>query len=468
MISLSDYESLGMQHLLIRIKSTIFTLSVGLFLIFQLVPFAELGVLLSIFSMIAIALSLLSCTFFTRLMSIVFLFLGTLMVVRKGIDFSYYVQLYGDMLYLLALFSIVPLLSLPIQAGGHREAFKQLFQGRIHSSSHLYRTITGLSYFLGSFLNMAAVPITHASVKSTVDAWPIEKPDRFLAGSIIQGYSLPIMWTPLSGILGVVLHVTKVEWLHIFPILLCISLVSLGFNWIIFTLVERVKQSGVAPKETAAAEASPLFYGKISQIVLAIILLLFLIVGTDAVFSLGLVVSVTLLTLPFAWIWCLLLRKNTEFLPGVKHHFTHKIADMSDSFAIFLSAGFFVQALHYSGQDRLVNQLFVQFSELAGVQLFLISLPFLTLLFSFIGMHPIVVVTLLAQSLKPDVLGITPEQMAVAFLGGAVLTFYLGPFSGTLGLMSSIINVRPMRIAGWSLLYAAAFSLVLTISVLFI
>ncbi|MFU2016045.1 hypothetical protein ACM6Q7_13380 [Peribacillus butanolivorans] len=449
-------------------KCIVFTLAVVLFLVFQLVPFKGLGFILSIVSIFAIVFSLLSCNFFTRVMSIIFLTLGTLMVGSKGISFLSYVKLYGDMLYLLSLFAIVPLLSIPIQAGGYREVFKQLFQGRIHSSSHLYRTITGLSYFLGCFLNMAAVPITHASVKSTVDAWPIKKPERFLASSIIQGFSLPIMWTPLSGILGVVLYVTKVEWLNIFPALLCISLVTLGFNWLIFTLVERVKQSGVDQKEVAAAEASPLFYRKMSQIVLAIVLLLFLIVSVDAIFSLGLVVSVTLLTLPFAWIWCLLLRKSTDYWPGVKHHFTHKIVDMSESFSIFLSAGFFVQALHYSGNDHLVNQLFVQYDKMVGVHLFLITLPFLTLLFSFIGMHPIVVVNLLAQSLKTDVLGITPEQIAVAFLGGAVLTFYLGPFSGTLGLMSSIINVRPMRIAGWSLLYAAAFSLVLTISVFLI
>ncbi|OMP68443.1 hypothetical protein [Domibacillus epiphyticus] len=457
-------------RLLSKTKSIVYTSSIGLFLLYQLVPFKEMGLILSIFSIAAIALALLSCTFFTRLMSILFLLLGTIMAMRKGIDVLQYVQLYGDMLYLLALFAIVPLLSIPIQAGGYREDFKQLFQGRIHSSSHLYRIITGLSYFLGSFLNMAAVPITHASVKSTVDSWPIEKPERFLASSIIQGYSLPIMWTPLSGILGVVLYVTNVEWLSIFPALFCISVVTLGFNWLIFSLIERFRKSGSHQKESSEEEqvmrnSSPLFYRKMSQIMIAIIVLLCLIVAVDMIFSMGLVVTVTLLTVPFAWLWCRIIKNTSDFWPGVKHHFTHKITEMSESFAIFLSAGFFVQALHFSGNDRLVNELFVHFNELVGAHVFLISLPFLTLLFSFIGMHPIVVVNLLAQSLKPDVLGITSEQMAVAFLGGAVLTFYLGPFSGTLGLMSSIINVRPMRIAGWSLLYAAAFSLVVTVSV---
>ncbi|MFU2016053.1 hypothetical protein ACM6Q7_13430 [Peribacillus butanolivorans] len=93
---------------LVKVKSVIFTLSVGLFLFYQLASFKELGFFLSTISMVAIALSVMSCPFFTRLMSIIFLLLGTFMVARKEIDFSTYVLLYGNMLYLLALFARSP------------------------------------------------------------------------------------------------------------------------------------------------------------------------------------------------------------------------------------------------------------------------------------------------------------------------------------------------------------------------
>jgi hypothetical protein len=462
------------KHLMVYGKSIVFTLAVVLFLIVQLVPFQGLGFLLSIISIMAIVSSFLSCTFFTRAMSILFLALGTWMVSRKGIDFLSYMKLYGDMMYLLSLFAIVPLLSIPIQVGGYRKIFEQLFQRKVTSTSQLYRIVTALSYFLGSFLNMAAIPVVYSSVKSAVEAWPIAEPKRFLASGIIQGYSLPIMWTPLSGIVGVVLYVTGVRWLHIFPILFAISLVMLVFNWIIFSVMEGRAQSNAGQQEIASAEEQvsfdypPFPYRKLLQILLAIVLLLFLIVITDAIFSLGLVVSVTLLTVPFAWIWCLSLRRSQAFWSGVKQHFTQKIAEMSESFAIFLSAGFFVQALQYSGNDRFVNQLFVQLNELVGVHWFLILLPYITLLFAYIGLHPIVVVNLLAQSLKPDVLGTTTEQMAIALLGGAVMTFFMGPFSGTLGLMSSMINVAPLRIARWSLVNVIGFSIILAAVVLLV
>ncbi|OES44754.1 hypothetical protein [Domibacillus iocasae] len=448
-------------------RSSIFTLAVLLFLVFQLMPFKGLDFILSVVSILAIALSLSSCKLFTRLMSIVFLTLGTWMVWNKDFSFVSYIKLYGDMLYLLSLFLIVPLLSIPIQVGEYRKVFEQLFQKRVKSISQFYRIITGLSYFLGSFLNLAAIPIVHSSVKSAVDVQQIDEPKRFLASSIIQGYSLPNMWTPLSGVVGAVLYVTDVSWIYIFPTLFLISLVTLIFNWTLFSIIEhkksgRVKQETAVTAEHTLPDSHPLFFRKMLQTLLAIILLLLLIVGVDAVFSLGLTVSVTLITLPFAWLWCLTLRKGQAFMPMIKQHFTHKVGEMSESFAIFLSAGFFVQALQYSGNDRFVNQLFVQFSELVGVHFFLFLIPYITLLLAYLGMHPIVVVTLLAQSLAPDILGVPPEQLAIAFLGGAVMTFYMGPFSGTLGLMSSIIDVAPLRISRWSLVQVIGFSFILT------
>lgn len=455
-------------------KSLLYTLAVILFLFFQIIPLQPLGFILSIVSILSIAASLRSCSVFTRMMSILFLVVGTCLVVSKGIDLKSYLKLYGDMLYLLSLFAIVPLLSIPIQVGEYRKVFEQLFQIKVKSISQLYCVVTSLSYFLGSFLNMAAIPIVHSSIKSSVEDWPIMNPKRFLASSIIQGYSLPIMWTPLSGVVGVVLYVLDVRWIYIFPILFLISFVTLIFNWVIFSLLERRGLSSIGQKEAVATKESSMFHNnyfihiKLLQIFLSILLLLILIVSIDALFSLGLIVSVAVLTVPFSWIWCVLLRKGRTFWLEVKHHFTRKVAEMNELFAIFLSAGFFVQSLHYSGSDGFVNHLFVQFKELVGAHLFLILIPYITLLLAYIGMHPIVVVNLLAQSLKPSVLGFTPEQMVIAFLGGAVMTFYMGPFSGTLGLMSSMINVAPLHIARWSLMYTIGFSLILAAAILLI
>lgn len=176
---LQIYETKGP---LVKVKSVIFTLSVDLFLFYKLAPFKELGFILSIVSMMAIALSVLSCPFFTRLMSIIFLLLGTLMVARKEIDFSTYVLLYGD-----------------------------------------------------TFIRDC------------------------------RGYPL--------------------------------------YN-----------ESRVAVEEQGVRDSSPFFYRKRFQIILAIVLLLFLIVTLDFISKVDLMVSVTLLILPFAWIWCLLLRKKSRIL----------------------------------------------------------------------------------------------------------------------------------------------------------
>ncbi|MGG2201537.1 hypothetical protein [Paenibacillus sp.] len=465
------------EHLSFYMKSIVFTLAVMLFIADQLIAWKDLRIILALVSMLSIVISLSSCKLSSKLISITFLAAGTSMVWNKGIDVLSYVKLHGDMLYLLSLFAIVPLLSIPIQVAGYGEAFKRLFDGKIKSVSQLYRAITTLSYFLGSFLNMATIPIVHSSVKSVVDAWPIENRKRFLACCIIQGYSLPIIWTPFSGIVGVVLHVTQVRWAHIFPLLFVISLVALVLNWIIFSVIEGNRQLQVTHdthEETAAAlsPAAAQEHSSVRRMLLeitaAIVILLFLVVYIDSISSLGLVVVVTLLTFPFAGIWCLLRQKGPEFWYKAKHHFKHKMPDMSESFAVFLSAGFFAEALRFSGNDRLVNQLFIELHDLIGIHFFVFLLPLCILFLSFVGMHPIVVINLLAQSMTADVLGISTDQIAVALLGGAVMTFFMGPFSGTLGLMSSMIQLSPLRIASWSIVYVLAFSLILTSAIIWL
>lgn len=116
----------------------------------------------------------------------------------------------------------------------------------------------------------------------------------------------------------------------------------------------------------------------------------------------------------------------------------------------------------------MVNQLFIELHDLIGIHFFVFLLPLFILFLSFVGMHPIVVINLLAQSMTADVLGISTDQIAVALLGGAVMTFFMGPFSGTLGLMSSMIQLSPLRIASWSIVYVLAFSLILTSAIIWL
>lgn len=137
---------------------------------------------------------------------------------------------------------------------------------------------------------------------------------------------------------------------------------------------------------------------------------------------------------------------------------------MADQYAIFLSAGFFAQAMRLTGVDHQVNLMFLGLQAAVGATPFLLLLPPLVLLLSFAGLHPLVVMALLGESLKPEVLGISAMQLATVLTGSAVLTYMAGPFSGTLGLVQSINRVSTFRLSLWNAPYALALVLLLGVT----
>src|SRR5205085_9443771 len=116
-----------------------------------------------------------------------------------------YLGAHGNMLYLLVLFAVVPFLSVPVKLGGYSQAIRDVLQQRIASVFSLNCLATALAFVCGSFMSMAAVPIMMSSMESVVEHYPIPDKMRFMTVSSTYGYVLPILWTPVSGVVGVVL-----------------------------------------------------------------------------------------------------------------------------------------------------------------------------------------------------------------------------------------------------------------------
>jgi hypothetical protein len=61
----------------------------------------------------------------------------------------------------------------------------------------------------------------------------------------------------------------------------------------------------------------------------------------------------------------------------------------------------------------------------------------LVIAFSFMGLHPIVLLVLLTGSINFTSVGLDPILLALSYLCGGVSTFLISPFSGTVGLLKS-------------------------------
>lgn len=450
-----------------RSRMFLFSTAIFIFVALSVGGVETLAPFLSVFSILALLVSFQGSGRFACGMSMLFLSVGTWLVIQRGIGIGQYVMLYGEMVYLLAMFALVPLLTLPIQIGGYGAAIQKMLMSRNVSSGQMYRSITSIAFLLGTFLNVATIPLMTPIVKLFTASVRMANANRFVSVAVLQCYTLPILWTPVSGVVGVIVDATGVRWLSIFPFMLLLSILGLLLNWILFSLplawLNPYETKGAEPDSEHSDEPHALQHNmkKLLQIVAAIVLLILTVLLVDSIFALGLVVVVTLVSFPYALCWTLLLGRGRELLQETRAYFQMQLPKMSESFLVFISAGFFLRSLQYSGTDVLLNELVLLWSEWTGSLGLLVGLPFLTVLLAFLGIHPVVTTTLLSASLYPELLGIPVEKMAGALLGGTMLTFMIGPYSGSVGLLSTHIGESTFRISRWNAVFAAAFFLLI-------
>jgi hypothetical protein len=453
------------------LRTWLYALVVLCYLTLKLFPSTLLSDALSVLSLAAILASLPATGVAARVLSALFLGGGSWMLYRGGATWSGYLHAYGEMAYLLALFVVVPVLSAPVRLGGYSRAIQAVLQGRVAGVFQLNCLVTSLAFVCGSFMSLAAVPIMMTSMESAVDAYPIENRKRFIAVSATYGYVLPILWTPVSGVVGVVLYSLHIEWLRLFPVLLALSVAGLFMNWLIFWLLElrhlpAASAKIALPPEPADAPRPPSPLPKLLQMVAGIVVLVVCIGLLERWLHIGLITVVTLAAIPLAFAWSAVIGSGRHFLREAGGELVTRLPRMADQFAIFLGAGFFASAMHLSGIDHTANQMFLHLHDAVGTQLFLLLMPVMALAVSFLGVHPLVAIALLGESLKPEVLGISPAHLAITLVGSSVLTYMQGPFSGTLGLVQSINHVSTFRLSLWNAPYAVGYFLLLAATIL--
>lgn len=455
-----------------RSRMVLYSASIFIFLAISVGGIGALGPLLSACSILALLVSLPGAGRFARGLAALFLSAGSWVVIRQGAGIGEYVLLFGEMIYLLAMFALVPLLTLPIKIGGYGESIRNMLMHRVSSMGQIHRLVTSVSFLLGTFLNVATIPLMHPIVKLLSSSLRISHETRFVSAAILQSFTLPIMWTPVSGVVGVIVDATGVRWLSIFPFLLLLSIVGLMLNWILFRLpfpwLNPYEMEGADKNfETEAPPEPGTPYAKtLLQIVAAIILLIMTVLFIDLLSGLGMVVVVTLVSFPYAFGWSLFLGRGRKLLRETRSYFQLQLPKMSESFLVFLSAGFFLRSLQYSGIDVVLNGFVVEWSRWGGALGLVAGLPLLVIFLAFLGIHPVLTTTLLAASLRPELLGIPVEKMAGALLGGTMLTFMIGPYSGSVGLLSTINGESPFRISSWNSVFAAAFYIILVTALL--
>ncbi|RYM04664.1 hypothetical protein EWH99_09660 [Sporolactobacillus sp. THM7-7] len=431
----------------------------------ELFPF-----IVSALSMLAVIASLRSVRGLALAFGLFFLIGGGILLLWSGAGATHYVTSFGEMIQMVTLFALIPILSLPIRYGSYADEVRGVIRKKIKGPAQLYVLTSVVSYFFSSFMNLAALPMAYYSISPSVQGYAVQNKKQYLSRAITHGYAMPLLWSPVTPIVGTVLYLTGINYIEVLPFLLVLSVAGLILDWGLIGhplnyLRHRIR-SRRTKKETAAAGPgieTPYQPRKLLHIFAAIILLNALIVGLDHLFPLSFLFLVSLLVIPFAYLWCLFIGKSRPFLSGTRQHFRTYIPKMQNQFFIFLSAGFFITALNVSHADTVVTQWVDMLIHFTGIRIFLVILPFIPFSLAFIGLHPAVGLALIAEAIQSDALYQSPVVVTLAMLGGAIPAFLMGPYNATLGMMSGIIGEKPFKLSNWNLPFTLLYLVMLVL-----
>ncbi|SDH15885.1 hypothetical protein SAMN05192534_10221 [Alteribacillus persepolensis] len=454
----------------------IFLLAIGLYLLSNIIHHPVLDVFVSIVALCAVVCSVFFVRSIVLMFGLIFLSSGILLLSFSHSAVTSYLFAFGEMLNLLTLFALIPILALPIRLGNYAGEVKAVIQKKIKNSMQLYMMSSGISYFLSSFMNLAALPMTYYSIRPSIDEYAVYNKERFMSRSITHGFAMPLLWTPVTPIVGIVLEMTGVNYSSILPVLIPLSVLGLLVDWLIVRVhtipsqVSREEFSGVEAAESSKQEMAAATEDtedksvyRLFHIFLAIILLNITILIVEQFADVSFLFLISLLVIPFSFIWTLLIKKQREYVHALGNHFQTHVTKMKDQFFLFLSAGFFISALNISGADQTVNQWISSIIDVIGVHAFLAVLPFIPAGLAFIGLHPAVAFVLIVEAVNPHVLGLSPLVLTIAMLGSAVPAFLMGPYNATLGVMSNIIDQSPFKISNWNIPFSLTYMVILIV-----
>lgn len=413
---------------------------------------------------------------FVKILASLFVGVGVMMLMKSGSSWESYLFGFGKMLNLLSLFVLLPLVALPIELGQYAIGVQRLIQQRIRRSGSLYMMTSSLSYILSSFMNLATLPMVYYTIRPSVDLFPIKEKERFMSRAITHGFSMPVIWTPIAPIVGIVVEMTNVSWTSILPTLIVVSIFGLMLNWVLgaraatkhqreegYPSQDQVQKSRSEVAASLDEQSKNLNSRNPIHILVAILLFNGLIMLIEKYSAYDFLLVVTMMVVPFSLLWSVFLGKGKDFWMKSKQVLPAQLQKMKDQFVLFLSAGFFLGAMQVSGAGHTFNLWMTDLIQLVGSFVFVLLIPLIPLALAFTGLHPAVGLALVAESLNPQLLGISPQIIAIAMLTGASTAFLMGPFNATIGIMSNMIGETPHRVSNWNAPFTFVYLLMIMI-----
>ena len=384
---------------------------------------------------------------------------GIVVFVFTRVPYDRWIHGFAYMFDLAALVAVAPIIQLLF---ARRQYSKALVKTMSISSDFKMMAWSSISiHLLGVVSLVGAFPIVYEMMLSRKGVMGKDRFDDLMVRSMIQGFGVTAVWSPVSPNMAIALSVAGLRWTEVLPWVLplaigamLLSLLEQRFYLWIRSRREQTQlpavQRPVMPR--VGRQMVPPVQDRVSRedVLRCLELLVLLIVFPTTVVLLEHGTGWPILALvPFvAVIMTLLgflLTGEKGCLEEVQTFFVKHVPHKTKQMVLFLAAGVAAYALKESG---LASQLILGLNGLFGSEAaaFLLVLPPTIAISSMAGFPPLVIVALLAASIDPATLQLEPVQLVFALAGGASLGLILSPVAGSVVITSSMTSRDAFRV----------------------
>lgn len=419
-----------------------------------------------------LALFMLIISFFgaTRLFKILgssFLIVGGYLYTTTGQSWLEIPNMLTSNLSLLALLSMLPWMNSVVRSGRFDRNINQLLKVNASDLGVLYARSSATTLTLASFLNLSAASISQDVLKGNLSTINKKIRDKFISMTTLRGFTLALLWSPLEIMVAVSITTTGVSYISLLPWLLLISCITFGVDSLWgrlhfkkYPIVEGQSRSHASIMDTKK------IVKKIGHLMIALSTFLALVISLGNLLNLDFILTVTLLILPFAFIWSVLMKRKYSFLAIGWPSWKKQTNNMQNFSVLFISLSFFSNSISGTSFLEIIQKPFLLAVDYPLAILIMLQILFIIL--SMFGIHPIATVGILTGVISPLLAIMNPLSIAIVLITGSIATLTVGTYGLVVTLTSMNTGQNPYRITWNNMPFALMYGSIGTIIAYFL
>ncbi len=362
---------------------------------------------------------------------------------------------------LLALIILVPLLSIPLKAGGYFHSIKHFIR-KWEGQPRL--AFFGLSSFLAlisPILNMGSVKIVHEMVEK------LRINPMILGKSYLIGFTSSMLWSPYFASVAIVLHEVGGQFNQYIGLGLAVAILQLLIGNLLFKQSSKKiygRPRRARENRSAKAENDQVHRINLLKILCTLVAMIISLLILESITRISMLTLVSLIAVFVPFLWAGVFHQ-WKGLAAEFNGYLKKISQMDHEITLFLSAGLFGLALRNTDFADQLQAFLMEFAE-QSLLLFVLIIFLIVLFFAFIGVHQIVVIPILASQVSAASVGMSPEFLALIFIMAWSMTAVLCPLNAINIIVSHCLQRNGLMIGfRWNGTYVMSLVSILIVAI---